>query len=85
MAVSKKAFSVHLWQRKILQHSNFIKFATISILSIDCKILSQQKITSLGQTETINVSAFANGGYIVRFVTNDEAINKTIQVLRQKK
>jgi len=24
MAVSKKAFSVHLWQRKTLQHSNLL-------------------------------------------------------------
>ncbi len=61
------------------------KAATLSLLSMDGKLLSQQRITNTGQTETINVSTLANGSYIVRLVTNDEVINKIIQVLRQKK
>ncbi len=58
------------------------KPATLSILSLDGKILSQQKIVSLGQTESLDVSGITNGTYIVRLVSNDEVINKTIHVLR---
>jgi SdrD B-like domain/Secretion system C-terminal sorting domain len=58
------------------------KAATISILSMEGKLISQQQIAKTSQTETINVSTLANGSYIVRLVTENEVINKTIQVIR---
>jgi SdrD B-like domain/Secretion system C-terminal sorting domain len=58
------------------------KVTTVSILSMDGKVLSQQRITNTGQTETINVSTLANGSYIVRLVTENEVVNKTIVVAR---
>jgi Secretion system C-terminal sorting domain len=58
------------------------KEATITILSMDGKVMSQQKIANIGQTEAIDVSKLASGSYIVRIVTNSEVINKTIQVIK---
>jgi Secretion system C-terminal sorting domain/SdrD B-like domain len=58
------------------------KVATVSILSTDGKVLIQQRIANTGQTETINVSTLANGSYIVRLVTQNEVVNKTIVVAR---
>ncbi len=57
------------------------KPATLGIISMDGKILFQQKIVSLGQTESLDVSRFSNGSYIVRFAIADEVVNKTIEVL----
>jgi uncharacterized protein YbdZ (MbtH family) len=58
------------------------KAVTVSILSMDGKIISLQRITNTSQTETIDVSKLANGSYIVRLTTDAEVINKTIQVIR---
>jgi hypothetical protein len=58
------------------------KAATISILSIDGKLVSAKQLVAASQTETINVSKLASGKYIVRIVTNNEVINKTIEVIR---
>jgi hypothetical protein len=58
------------------------KVATVSILSMDGKVLTQHRIANTGQTETINVSTLANGSYIVRLVTQNEVVNKTIVVAR---
>jgi protocatechuate 3,4-dioxygenase beta subunit len=58
------------------------KALTITLLSADGKIVSQSNILRAGQTESIDVSAFANGTYIVKVVTDTETINKTIQVVR---
>jgi hypothetical protein len=58
------------------------KAATISVLSIDGKLMLQQNITALSQTETINVSSLASGKYIVRLIINNEVINRLIEVIR---
>jgi SdrD B-like domain/Secretion system C-terminal sorting domain len=58
------------------------KAATVSILSMDGKLISQQQIVKTSQTETIDVSTLASGSYIVRLVTENEVVNKTIQVVR---
>lgn len=58
------------------------KVATLSIIAMDGKLISQQKINSTGQTETLDVSRLASGSYVVRIVTDAEVINKTIEVIR---
>jgi SdrD B-like domain/Secretion system C-terminal sorting domain len=58
------------------------KSATVSILSMDGKLISQQQIANTSQTETIDVSRLANGSYVVRLITTTEVVNKTIQVIR---
>jgi protocatechuate 3,4-dioxygenase beta subunit len=58
------------------------KAATISIIAMDGKLLQQQRINAMSQTETINVAALASGKYIVRIVTDAEVINKAIEVIK---
>ncbi len=58
------------------------KSATVSILSMDGKLISQKQIVKTSQTETIDVSTLANGSYIVRLITENEVVNKTIQVIK---
>lgn len=58
------------------------KPATVSILSIDGKLVLQQTIQALSQTETINLSRLSAGKYIVRLVVNNEVINRQIEVIR---
>jgi hypothetical protein len=58
------------------------KAAIISILSIDGKLVISKQLVAASQTETINVSTLASGKYIIRIVTNNDAINKTIEVIR---
>jgi hypothetical protein len=58
------------------------KPATISVLSIDGRLMQQQTIPALSQTETINVSKLAAGKYIVRMLINNEVINRQIEVIR---
>jgi SdrD B-like domain/Secretion system C-terminal sorting domain len=58
------------------------KSATVSILSMDGKLISQQQIANTNQTETIDVSRLSNGSYVVRLITESEVINRTIQVIR---
>jgi SdrD B-like domain/Secretion system C-terminal sorting domain len=58
------------------------KAATISILSIDGKLVSAKQLVAASQTETINVSTLASGKYIIRIITGNEVINKTIEVIR---
>ncbi len=58
------------------------KAATISILSIDGKLLATKQLVAASQTETVDLSKFASGKYIVRIVTPAEVINKTIEVIR---
>jgi SdrD B-like domain/Secretion system C-terminal sorting domain len=58
------------------------KSATVSIISMDGKLISQQQIANTNQTETIDVSKLASGSYIVRLITKAEVVNKTIQVIR---
>jgi hypothetical protein len=58
------------------------KSATVSILSMDGKLISQQQIANTNQTETIDVSKLASGSYVVRLITTTAVVNKTIQVIR---
>jgi hypothetical protein len=58
------------------------KPATISILSIDGRLMLQQTIPAISQTETINVSRLASGKYIVNININNEIINRQIEVIR---
>jgi SdrD B-like domain/Secretion system C-terminal sorting domain len=58
------------------------KSATVSILSMEGKLVNQLKIVKTSQTETIDISILASGSYIVRLVTENEVVNKTIQVIR---
>jgi Secretion system C-terminal sorting domain/Bacterial Ig domain len=58
------------------------KAATVSIISMDGKLISQQKIASTSQTQTLDVSRLASGSYVVRIVTDIEVINKMIEVIR---
>jgi hypothetical protein len=57
------------------------KAATISVIGVGGKVVSQQNTTSTSQTEVINVANLANGTYIIRVATDNEIINKTIIVL----
>jgi hypothetical protein len=58
------------------------KPADISVIALDGKILVQQKIKAMSQTETINLSNLSNGKYFVRIVTEKEIINKPIEVIK---
>jgi SdrD B-like domain/Secretion system C-terminal sorting domain len=58
------------------------KAALISIISMEGKLLTQQKLVKTKQTETINVSELANGNYIIKIVAASEVLNKTIEVLK---
>ena len=58
------------------------KTATISILSMDGKLISTHRIARVAQTETMDVNKLASGKYVVRIVTDNEVINKTIDVIK---
>jgi SdrD B-like domain/Secretion system C-terminal sorting domain len=58
------------------------KPATISVFTIEGKLVSAKRLTTAGQTETVDVSTMANGKYIIRIVTDNDVINKTIEVIR---
>jgi hypothetical protein len=55
----------------------------VNILSIEGKLISKQQIAKTSQTETIDVSVLASGRYVVKIVTDNEVVNKTIQVVRK--
>jgi SdrD B-like domain/Secretion system C-terminal sorting domain len=58
------------------------KTITVSLISMEGKLMSQQRIINSSQTETIDVSKLANGNYILKIMTDAEVLNKTIQVMR---
>jgi SdrD B-like domain/Secretion system C-terminal sorting domain len=58
------------------------KPATISIIAMDGKLMWQQRINAMNQTESINTNALGSGKYIVRIVTDAEVINRAIEVIR---
>ncbi len=66
----------------VLTGSMVNKPATISILSIDGKLVSIKKINTANQTETIDVSKMTNGKYIVRIITDADVVTKTIEIIR---
>ena len=57
------------------------KAATISIIGADGRLLSQKKVNSMGQTESLDVSKLSNGNYIVRITTDTDVVVKTIEVI----
>jgi Secretion system C-terminal sorting domain/SdrD B-like domain len=57
------------------------KAVSISVITIDGKLLSSQKIAKANQTVIIDVSRFANGKYFLRIVTENDVFNKAIEVL----
>jgi hypothetical protein len=65
-----------------LTRSMINKSAMVSILSMDGKLISQQKIANTNQTEAINVSKLASGSYMIKLVTDSEVVNKIIQVIK---
>lgn len=58
------------------------KPATISILAMDGKLMLQQRINAMNQTESIHTNALGSGKYIIRIVTDAEVINRSIEVIR---
>ncbi len=56
--------------------------ATISLVAMDGRMVYQQRVTALSQTETIPVDRIASGKYVVRIQTNGERITQSIQVIR---
>ena len=60
----------------------FNKKVTISLRSMDGKLLFTDKMFTAGQTAIIDVSKFANSKYYIRIATNADVINKLIEVMR---
>ena len=60
----------------------FNKKVTISLRSMDGKLLFTDKMFTAGQTAIIDVSKFANGKYYIRIATNADVFNKLIEVIR---
>lgn len=58
------------------------KPATISLITLDGKVLFQRNISRLSQKEVIDVSVFGSGKYILRIAINNEVITKSIEVIR---
>lgn len=56
------------------------KAATLSILSLDGKLISQQWITNTSQTEIVDVSKLTSGSYIVSLVIDAETVNTILQI-----
>jgi trimeric autotransporter adhesin len=65
-----------------LANSMVNKAVTISVVSIEGKVLVTKRINAASQNEVVDVSQFASGKYIIRIVTNNEVINKNIEVIR---
>lgn len=57
------------------------KPAMIQVIAADGRIVSQKNATALSQTETLDVSGFAAGSYILKVVTADEVVSKSFQVV----
>ena len=56
------------------------KPASISFLSIDGKILSQKKIAALNQLESIDVSLYPQGEYLLKITCGNKVVVKKINV-----
>lgn len=57
--------------------------ATISLLSVDGKVLNKKWIKALSQTETMDVSSYPEGQYIIRIGTNNKTIVRKIKVIKE--
>jgi hypothetical protein len=58
------------------------KAVTVSILTIDGKIMLEQQIANTNPIEKIEVSRFPSGKYILRILTDKEVFNKNIQIIK---
>ena len=56
------------------------KQATIQVLTIDGRIVTQKSIAALSRTETVDIGNVANGKYLIRMLTSDRLINKQVVV-----
>ena len=56
--------------------------ATISLLAIDGKVLSQKKINAISQTESVDISLYPEGEYLLRINTSNKIIMKKIKVMK---
>ena len=65
-----------------LPENLFNKKVTMSLRSMDGKLLFTDKMFTTGQTAIIDVSKFANGKYYIHIATNADVINKLIEVIR---
>ena len=58
--------------------------ANICLFSIDGRLLSKKRITALGQTETIDLSRYPEGKYILKIDADNELKSKKVEVVKQK-
>jgi SdrD B-like domain/Secretion system C-terminal sorting domain len=58
------------------------KAAMLSIISMEGKIVSTQRITRTNQTEYVNISNLASGTYVVKIVTENEIVNTKLEVIK---
>lgn len=63
-----------------ITHAMINKPGIISFLTIDGKILSQKKIAALNQVESIDVSPYPQGEYLLKITFADKVIVKKINV-----
>jgi hypothetical protein len=54
------------------------------LYSIDGRLLSKKKITALRQTETVDLSRYPEGKYILKINTDNELKSKKLEVMKQK-
>ncbi len=58
------------------------KAATVTIMTMDGKVVSTQALSKTNQTEQVNISNLASGNYIVSIATATEVINTKLQVIK---
>jgi hypothetical protein len=58
------------------------KAATITVLSIDGKVVATKNVAVTSQTETIDISRLANGSYIVKVSTAVEVNNTKLEIMK---
>ena len=58
------------------------KFLTMSLVAMDGKILLTRQVKMTSLAEAIDVSRIATGKYHIRIITDDEVINKIVEVIR---
>ncbi|MBL0145598.1 MAG: T9SS type A sorting domain-containing protein [Chitinophagaceae bacterium] len=65
----------------LLPAKNIHKAVTITVVSLDGKVVISKQIASANQTETIDVrNNLANGKYIMRIIADTEVINQQIEI-----
>ncbi len=56
--------------------------ATLSVVSVDGRIVAQRSTSNLSATERLELGKLANGKYILRIVTNDGVVTKQFEIVR---